>query len=63
MVYGDIDSDGIVTLNDYSTAKTVVVDDTVRLDGNAEILGDMNADRTIDAFDLFAIDKTVNNIS
>ncbi len=63
MVYGDIDSDGIVTLNDYSTAKTVVVDDTVRLDGNAEILGDMNADRAIDAFDLFAIDKTVNNIS
>ena len=63
MVYGDIDSDGIVTLNDYSTAKTVVVDNTVRLDGNAEILGDMNADRAIDAFDLFAIDKTVNNIS
>ncbi len=63
MVYGDVDSDGIVTLNDYSTAKTVVVDNTVRLDGNAEILGDMNADRAIDAFDLFAIDKTVNNIS
>ncbi|MBQ5995766.1 MAG: leucine-rich repeat protein [Clostridia bacterium] len=62
IVYGDVDSDGAVTLSDYATAKSVVADDTIRLDGNAEIVGDMNADQVIDAFDLFKIDRTVNGI-
>lgn len=60
IVYGDVDGDGTVTIADYATAKTVVSDSAVRLDGNAEIVGDMNADQVIDSFDLFEIDRTIN---
>jgi hypothetical protein len=60
IIRGDMDGDGTVSLVDYSTAKTAVANEDFRLDGNAEIVGDMNADQVIDAFDMFEIDRTVN---
>ena len=61
IVYGDVDSDGVVTLSDYATSKSYVVGES-KFDGNAEIVGDMNSDCVIDAFDLFEVDKAVNGI-
>lgn len=56
---GDIDGDGEITLADYSTVKSHIY-------GFNEIaeqeyyLTDMNSDFSIDAFDLFEIDRTIN---
>ena len=61
IVYGDVDEDGVVTIADYASTKSCVVGETV-FEGCAEIIGDINSDCVIDAFDLFQIDKTVNSI-
>ena len=62
IVYGDIDQDGTVTITDYSSTKSNVCGET-ELSGTAHIVGDMNSDCVIDAFDLFQIDRTVNNLN
>lgn len=62
IVYGDVDSDGSVTITDYSATKSCVVGET-EFEGCAEIIGDMNSDCVIDGFDLFQIDKTVNDLN
>ena len=54
--------DGTVTIMDYASAKSCVVGKT-EFNGNAEIIGDIIFDCIIDAFDLFQIDKTVNDIN
>lgn len=59
MVNGDVDDDGLITLSDIQKVKNFM-DGTVEIDGNSEIIGDMNADQVIDAFDLFEIDRTIN---
>lgn len=59
VIYGDIDEDGVVTIADYASTKSCVLGVT-EFAGCAEIIGDMNSDCVIDAFDLFEIDKTVN---
>ncbi len=61
IVYGDVDEDGSVTIADYSETKSYV-SGVVEFEGCSEIIGDMNSDCVIDAFDLFQIDKTVNSI-
>ncbi len=60
IVYGDIDEDGTVTIADYTSTKSNVSGEC-ELNGSAQIVGDMNADCVIDAFDIFEIDKTINN--
>jgi hypothetical protein len=62
IVYGDVDDDGAVTIADYSATKSCV-SGVVEFEGCAEIIGDMNSDQVIDAFDLFQIDRTVNSIN
>lgn len=60
VIYGDVDEDGTVTIMDYASTKSCVIGENV-FKGCAEIIGDMNSDCVIDAFDLFQIDKTINN--
>lgn len=54
--------DGTVTIIDYASTKSCVIGET-EFDGCAEIIGDINSDCVIDVFDLFQIDKTVNDIN
>lgn len=61
VVYGDVDEDGNVTIADYASTKSNVMGEA-EFNGNEEVIGDMNYDCVIDAFDLFEIDKTVNSI-
>ena len=61
IVYGDVDEDGNVTIADYASTKSNVMGEA-EFNGNEEVIGDMNSDCVIDAFDLFEIDKTVNSI-
>ncbi len=61
VVYGDVDGDGVVTIADYASTKSCVIG-VNEFKGCVEIIGDMNSDCVIDAFDLFQIDKTVNSI-
>lgn len=60
VVYGDVDEDGSVTIADYASTKSNVMGEA-EFDGNEEVIGDMNYDCVIDAFDLFEIDRTINN--
>ena len=45
---------------DYASTKSCVIG-VNEFKGCAEIIGDMNSDCVIDAFDLFEIDRTINN--
>ena len=60
MIYGDSDEDGLITLADLAKVKTFI-EGTQSIDGNSEIICDMNADQVIDAFDLFKIDMAIND--
>jgi len=58
-VAGDIDSDGDVDLTDYEIIKAYISGESVtasKLDN-----ADMNNDGAVDAFDLFELDKLINN--
>ena len=62
IVFGDIDEDGTVSIADYASTKSNISGEC-ELNGSAQIIGDMNSDCVIDAFDLFQIDKAVNSIN
>lgn len=62
MVYGDVDEDGEITLSDIAHVRGIINEST-QADGKAEIVGDMNSDCVIDAFDMFALDKALNGIA
>ena len=62
VIYGDVDEDGTVTVADYASTKQCVAGEN-EFEGNAEIIGDMNSDCVIDAFDLFRINKAMNGIA
>lgn len=59
ITYGDIDGDGIVTVSDYASAESFSIGNT-DINGNSHIVGDMNGDCIIDAFDAAAIDRVIN---
>ena len=58
VLFGDIDGDGTVTVNDYASTESCAIGNT-EFDGNQEVIGDMNGDCVIDAFDAAAIDRIV----
>ena len=58
VVYGDVDGDGVVTVSDYASAESYSVG-SIELNGNAQVVGDMNGDCIIDAFDAAAIDRII----
>lgn len=62
VVYGDVDEDGVVTIADYASTTSTVTGE-IEFNGNQEIIGDMNSDCVIDAFDLFQIDRTINGMA
>ncbi|MBQ5995327.1 MAG: leucine-rich repeat protein [Clostridia bacterium] len=57
---GDTNGDGEITLADYQAVKSSIIDE--ELDIYGIIAGDVNRDNALDAFDLFLIDKRINNI-
>jgi hypothetical protein len=58
ITYGDIDGDGVVTISDYASTESYSIGNT-EISGNAHIVGDMNHDQIIDAFDAAAIDRVI----
>lgn len=56
---GDLDSDGDLTLSDYSLLKSYISGAEVSADKLAE--ADLNGDGVVDAFDLFELDKLINS--
>lgn len=60
VLFGDIDGDGTVTVNDYASTASCAIGNT-EFDGNQEVIGDMNCDCIIDAFDAAAIDRVIND--
>ena len=59
IIDGDINGDGEVTLPDYQITRDYIAGNDLTIYGL--IAGDVNGDGAIDAFDLFEIDKAVNN--
>lgn len=60
-VYGDVDGDDEITINDYALLKNFLVDDE-SLDGNQEYLGDTNHDQVVDGFDIYNVNKALNGL-
>ena len=60
VLYGDVDGDGQISVNDYASAASCAIGNT-EFDGNQEVIGDMNGDCVIDAFDAAAIDRIIAN--
>ena len=58
---GDIDGDGEKTILDYLVLK-MYLSGSCNLEGKALNYADINSDGTVDAFDLFALDKLINNV-
>lgn len=58
VVYGDMDGDGLITVNDIGTVTANAIGN-LEINGNQEVIGDMNNDCIIDAFDAAAIDRIV----
>ena len=59
---GDIDGDGEITLADYTTVKAHIYGFNEIAEADY-FLTDMNSDFSVDAFDLFSIDKAVNGMA
>lgn len=55
MLQGDMDGDGLITANDIGTVTANATGD-LELDGNQEVIGDMNHDQVIDGFDISLLD-------
>ena len=62
IVYGDVDGDGVVSVNDYASMKSCVISE-IEYEGENEIIGDMNGDCVIDGFDLFHVDMAINGMA
>lgn len=62
IVYGDVDGDGVVSVNDYASMKSCVLCE-IEYEGENEIIGDMNGDCVIDGFDLFHVDMVINGLA
>ncbi len=62
VVYGDVDGDGVVSVNDYASMKSCVLCE-IEYEGENEIIGDMNGDCVIDGFDLFHVDMAINGMT
>ena len=62
IVYGDVDGDGVVSVNDYASMKSCVLCE-IEYEGENEIIGDMNGDCVIDGFDLFHVDMAINGLA
>ncbi len=58
---GDLDIDGDVDVSDYALEKAQLTTDESNLDSVGKTIADYNMDSAIDAFDLFLIDKKINN--
>lgn len=59
---GDINDDGEVTIADYTMTKTIIDGSMTDFSAYQRNVADNNQDVSIDAFDLFQIDKAVNSI-
>ncbi len=59
---GDVDGDGILSINDYASMKSNVLCE-IEYKGENEIIGDMNGDCVIDGFDLFHVDMAINGMT
>lgn len=57
---GDVNDDGEVTIADYTMAKTVIDGSNAEFSVYQRNVADYNQDISVDAFDLFEIDKTIN---
>ena len=57
---GDINDDGEVTIADYTITKTIIDGSMTDVSTYQRNVADNNQDVSIDAFDLFQIDKTIN---
>ena len=62
IVYGDVDGDGVISVNDYASMKSNVLCE-IEYKGENEIIGDMNGDCVIDGFDLFHVDMAINGLA
>ena len=62
IVYGDVDGDGIVSVNDYASMKSNVLC-KIEYKGENEIIGDMNGDCVIDAFDSIQVEMIANGLA
>ncbi len=62
IVYGDVDGDGIVSVNDYASMKSNVLCE-IEYKGENEIIGDMNGDCVIDAFDSIQVEMIANGLT
>lgn len=62
VIYGDVDGDGVVSVNDYASMKSCVLCE-IEYEGENEIIGDMNGDCVIDGFDLFHVDMAINGLA
>jgi|GEM_PF-2202973 len=58
---GDFDADGYFDLDDYAFIRNYI-EGTGTLDGNQMLLADLQSDTAVDAFDLFILDKGINNL-
>lgn len=58
--FGDLNCDGVFSLDDYTLLKSVLENDSYSLSGLQKILADYDRDSSIDAFDLFCVDKEIN---
>ena len=58
--YGDVDGDGAVNLSDYAVYKSYITDG-LEFTAESEAL-DLNNDMTIDAFDMYYIDRLMNGL-
>lgn len=58
LVFGDLDSDGDVTIADYAVIKLYLEGNT-ELDSLGFVTADVNHDNAVDAFDLFEVNKII----
>lgn len=62
IVPGDANADGITDLSDYTTVKQYISGQTDYLTKVQRLSADLSPDSTVDAFDLFELDKMLNSI-
>ena len=62
IIPGDANADGVTNLSDYATIRQYISGQTDYLTKVQRLSADLSPDSTVDAFDLFELDKMLNSI-
>ena len=63
ITFGDVNADGLIELADYTLVKQMLSGENVTVSGKNLLAADIEYDTAVDAFDLFYLDKRINNIA